>query len=59
MQLASSFASFLDNPRLSDTKGKLPRVGSSLQLPGEGPSIDAMGMSAGKVTFYMFLPLYS
>ena len=22
MQLASSFASFLDNPRLSDTKGK-------------------------------------
>jgi len=36
MQLASSFASFLDNPRLSDTKGKSPRVGSSLQLPGEG-----------------------
>ena len=59
MQLASSFASFLDNPRLSDTKGKSrrggggvdeergrlrrPRVGSSLQVPGEGPGIDAMG----------------
>ncbi len=43
MQLASSFASFLDNPRLSGTKGKSPRVGSSLQLPGEGPGIDAMG----------------
>jgi hypothetical protein len=42
----------LDNPRLSDTKGKSPCVGSSLQLP---PAFMQWGMSTGKVTFYMLL----